>query len=172
MVAAAIWIWLCILLRRRIAQAATTAKSGKTGPDVMLGELDLRGPRRLGLTFAASWNRRYDRLFAGIGPHSVSDLEAAGQGIARYGSDNFGAELRWTRPLPPWFTVYGHADLQWRDYTATHTVSGPSVAQVFAPPGGCAAAGLPPDCVDPAQMPGFAGGLRVAHLGGVLGLGL
>jgi len=31
-VAAAIWIWLCILLRRRIAQAATTASSGKTAP--------------------------------------------------------------------------------------------------------------------------------------------
>jgi hypothetical protein len=142
------------------------------GPDVMLGELDLRGPGWLGLSFAATWNRRYDRLFAGIGPHSDADLEAAGQEAARYGSDNFGAELRWMRPLPPWLTVYGHADLQRRDYTASHTIGGPSVSTVFAPAGGCAAAGLPEDCVDPAQMPGFASGLRIAHLGATLGLGL
>ncbi len=142
------------------------------GPDVMLGELDLRGPRRLGLTFAATWNRRYDRLFAGIGPQSLSELEAAGQTIARYGSDNFGAELRWMRPLPPWFTAYGHADLQARNYTADHVVGGPSVNTVFVPAGGCAAIGLAPGCVDPTQMPGFAGGLRIMHAGATLGVGL
>ena len=142
------------------------------GPDVMLGELDLRSPRRLGLTFAATWNRRYDRLFAGLGPHDATDLQAAGQAVARFGSDNFGAELRWMRPLPRWFTVYGHADLQRRDYTATRVIGGPSVNTVFVPAGGCAAAGLPAGCVDPAQMPGFAGGLRVAHAGATLGLGL
>jgi len=142
------------------------------GPDVMLAELDLRGPRRLGLTFAATWNRRYDRLFAWSGPNSAGDLAAAGLAVARYGSDNFGAELRWLRTLPAWFTVYGHADLQRRDYTASHVVCGPSVSTVFAPPGGCGAAGLPAGCVDPAQMPGFAGGLRVAHAGATLGLGL
>jgi hypothetical protein len=141
------------------------------GPDVMLAELDLRGPRRLGLTFAATWNRRYDRLFAGIGPNGTADLEAAGQQVARYGSDNFGAELRWVRPLPAWLTLYGHADLQRRDYTATHVVGGPSVSTAFAPPGGCAAAGLPADCVDPTQMPGFAEGLRIAHAGATLELG-
>jgi hypothetical protein len=157
----------------RLPAASEVAGQFQTaGPDVMLAELDLRGPRRWGLTLAAIWNRRYDRLFAGIGPHSVDDLEAAGQQAARYGSDNFGAELRWVRPLPRWFTLYGHADLQRRDYTATHVVGGPSVSTVFAPPGGCAAAGLPADCVDPAQMPGFASGLRIAHAGATLGLGL
>ena len=141
------------------------------GPDVMLAELDLRSPRRFGLSFSGIWNRRYDRLFAGIGPNSVADLAAAGQTIARYGSDNTSAELRWTRPLPALLTLYAHTDLQWRDYTSTHVVGGPSVDTVFAPPGGCAAAGLAPDCVDPAQMPGFASGLRVVHAGATLGFG-
>jgi hypothetical protein len=163
---------LRLFYNRLPAGSGVAGQFQTAGPDVMLGQLDLRGPRRLGLSFTASWNRRYDRLFAGIGPHSAADLETAGQEVARYGSDNFGAELRWMRPLPPWFTAYGHADLQWRNYTATHVVGGPSVSEVFAPAGGCATAGLPADCVDPTEMPGFAGGLRVAHLGATLGLGL
>lgn len=142
------------------------------GPDVLYSELDFRAPRRTGLTLVASWSRRYDRLFAGIGPHSVADLNAAGQRVARYGSDNYGAELRWMRVLPRWVTVYGHADVQRRDYTASKVAGGPSVNEVFAPPGGCAAAGLPLGCVDPALLPGFVGGLRLAHAGAAVGLGM
>lgn len=142
------------------------------GPDVLYSELDLRGPRWTGLTLVATWNRRYDRIFAGVGPHSVADLEAVGQGIARYGSDSYAAELRWMRVLPRWLTVYGHADIQRRDYTASRVVSGPSVNTVYAPPGGCAAQGLPLGCVDPALMPGFADGSRLAHAGAAVGLGM
>jgi len=142
------------------------------GPDVLWSELDLRAPAWTGLSLVATWNRRYDRLFAGIGPRSLADLDAAGQQIARYGSDNTAAELRWMRVAARWMTAYAKADVQRRDYTAARVVGGPSVNEVFAPPEGCAALGLPAGCVDPAILPGFAKGLRLAHVGGTLGLGL
>ena len=143
------------------------------GPRVLLGQLDLRGPRPTGLAFTASWNRRDDRLFAGLGPHSVSDLEGLGQGIARYGSDNWGAALRWSRPLPASLVAYAHGDLQRRDYTAANVRGGPPVTDLYGlDPTTCAALGLGSPCVDPAEMPGFAHGLRIAHAGGGLGLGL
>ena len=142
------------------------------GPDVLWSELDVRAPRRIGITLVATWNRRYDRLFAGIGPHSVADLNAAGQQVARYGSDNYAAELRWSRGVARWMTAYGHADVQRRDFTATRVVGGPSVSSVFAPAAGCSALGLAPGCVDPALMPGFATGVRLAHAGGAVAFGL
>jgi hypothetical protein len=143
------------------------------GPRVLFGELDLRAPRRLGLVLSATWNRRDDRLFAGVGPHTTSDLEAMGQGIARFGSDNFGAALRWSRPLPKSLVAYAHGDVQRRDYTAANVNGGPPVTDLYGlDPAGCAAVGLPSPCVDPAQLPGFTRGLRIAHAGGGLGLGL
>lgn len=142
------------------------------GPDVLWSELDLRGPGWTGLTLAATWNRRYDRIFAGVGPRSAGDLAAAGQEIARYGSDNESAELRWMGVVARWMTAYASADVQRRDYTAAKVVGGPSVNEVYAPPGGCASVGLAPGCVDPALLPGFASGVRLAHAGGAVGLGL
>jgi hypothetical protein len=143
------------------------------GPQVMLAELDLRGPQRSGLFFAATWNRRDDRLFAGIGPQSAADLEAAGQGSARYASDNWAATLRWSRQLPMPLTAYGHGDFQRRDYSTAEVHGGPPVTDVYGlAPAGCAALGLPSSCVDPQEMPGFSRGLRLVHAGGGLGVGL
>ena len=48
--------------------AEIAAQFETAGPEVMLGRLDLRSSRRLGLVLSATWNRRDDRLFAGIGP--------------------------------------------------------------------------------------------------------
>src|SRR5688572_30248330 len=65
------------------------------GPDIMIGQLGLRGPDWLGLSLTTAWNRRNDRLFGGVGPNSAADLAASGRDLARYASDNVGAELRW-----------------------------------------------------------------------------
>jgi hypothetical protein len=143
------------------------------GPQVMLAELDLRGPQRAGLLFAATWNRRDDRLFAGIGPNSAADLQAAGQWSARYASDNWAATLSWSRQLPLALTAYGHGDFQRRDYSTAEVNGGLPVTEVFGlSPAGCAALGLPSPCVDPQEMPGFSRGLRLVHAGGGLGFGL
>jgi len=143
------------------------------GSDVMLADLDLRGPSASGLALRLSWNRRDDRLFAGIGPNSTADLEAAGRGQARFASDNLAAELRWSRPLAGPVVGYAHGDLQRRDYSADQVHGGPSVYELFGlPPDGCAALGLAAPCVDPAQLPGFARGMRLVHAGAGLGLGL
>ena len=63
------------------------------GPAAMLAQIGVRGPDWLGLSLVATWNQRHDRLFAGVGPNTEDELEAAGQGRARYGSETLGAEL-------------------------------------------------------------------------------
>jgi hypothetical protein len=130
------------------------------GPSVLYGELQLHGPDRWGLTLDASFNRRDDRLFAGVGPNSASDLAAQGWAAARYGSDIWLAELRWRRPLPavPHLVPTVHGDLQRRDYQADAVRGGPSVVEVFGPA--------------LAELPGFYSGLRMAHAGGGLALDL
>jgi hypothetical protein len=143
------------------------------GPQVMMGRLDLLGPSRYGLALAAMWDRRDDRLFAGLGPNSMAALTAAGLGLARYSSDNFLGELRWSRRLPLHLVAYGHGDLRWRDYGGSTLQDDPSVYDLYGlPAASCAALGLAAPCVDPLQMPGFAHGLRILHAGASLGLGL
>jgi hypothetical protein len=137
------------------------------GPSALIGELDLGGPTRSGLRARAVWNRRDDRLFAGIGPNSEADLAARGQGLARFGSDVLLGELRWSRPLLWRFVAGAHGDLQRRDYRAWGVRGGPSVAELYGTAPTCAAAPTN-DCVDPMQVPGFASGLRVAHAGATL----
>jgi surface antigen Omp85-like protein len=136
------------------------------GSSIMLGEVGLRGPDRSGLSLLATFDRRNDRLFAGVGPRTDADLAAAGEASARYASDNYGAGLRWSRRLLLHLVPEAHADLQRRDYLSSGVTGGPSVADVFgASPAACAARGLATPCVDEAVMPGFARGLRIAHLG-------
>lgn len=143
------------------------------GPEVFLGQLGLRGPDALGLSLLGTWDRRNDRLFSGIGSRDESQLAAAGQGPARYGSDNLGAELRWSRRLPAGLVAQAHGDLQRRTYRTTNVTGGASVAQLYGLPAtDCATSGGPAPCVDDALVPGFDRGLRIAHLGGGLGLDL
>jgi hypothetical protein len=143
------------------------------GPAIMLGQVGLRGPDRSGLSLLATYDRRNDRLFAGTGPRTQTDLIAAGQWSSRYASDNLGAELRWTRRLPLRLVAAAHTDAQRRDYRADGTTGGPSVNQTFGLPAAeCAARGLAPPCVDEEAMPGFNRGLRIAHAGAGLMLDL
>lgn len=147
---------------------------GRTaGQAIVLGQFGLRGPDATGLALLVTYDRRNDRLFAGTGPRTDADLAAAGQGPARYASDNVGAELRWSRRLPLRLVAQAHADAQRRDYRPTDVSGGPPVSEVFgAPAATCAARGLGVPCVDEVQMPGFNGGLRVVHAGGGLVLDL
>jgi hypothetical protein len=136
------------------------------GPSIVLVETRLRTSDRVGLTIGASLNRRDDRLFAGIGPNSAADLQAQGRALARYGSNVWMTELRWSRRLPWRLAADLHGDLQRRDYEADSVNGGPSVATIFGrPPGQCAADGLPAACVDDALVPGFSDGTRIAHAG-------
>jgi len=143
------------------------------GPDVMLGEMVLRGPDRLGLSWSATWNRRNDRMFAGIGPHSEVDLAAAGQGIARYGSNALGTEVHWLRELPWRLALNLRSGYAHRNYQAHDVRVGRPLIEVFgASPEVCAAQGLAAPCVDPAQLPGFYTGMRIFQAGGGLRLDL
>jgi hypothetical protein len=137
------------------------------GPSVLMGELTATGPAPTGLSFRGIANRRDDRLFAGIGALGASDLAARGWSTSRFASDIFSAELRWSRLLPAHFGVVAHGDLERRDYRADGVRAGPSVADVFAlQTPACMTAAAPTNaCVDPALVPGFASGLRLAHAG-------
>jgi hypothetical protein len=138
------------------------------GPAVLLGELSGSGPKWLGLSAHLLANRRDDRLFAGIGSSSNGDLVVMGHGNARFASDIFSAELRWSRPLPAHFVAALHSDLQRRDYRAYGQRGGDSVATLFrlASPACAADMALVNACVDPALVPGFERGLRIVHAGG------
>lgn len=137
------------------------------GPQAILAEALAQGPAWLGLSLRGSWNRRHDRLFAGIGPNTEEQLAARGQGLARYASDNAFAELRWSRELATGLMVAVHTDLTRHDFSAASVTGGSSVAAVYGlSPDACAQVGLPGSCVDPNVLPRFDRGLRVAH-GGV-----
>ena len=143
------------------------------GPSIVHGEVGLRGPERYGLSLLATYDRRNDRLFAGVGPRTEADLVAVGETPSRYGSDNLGAVLHWSRRIPFHFVPQAHADVQRRDYRATDVNGGPSVAETFGLPADqCAARGLAAPCVDDAAMPGFNHGLRLVRAGGGLMLDL
>lgn len=137
------------------------------GPSVLMGELTARGPTSTGVSFRGIANRRDDRLFAGIGALGASGLAAMGWSTSRFASDIFSAELRWSKVVPAHFRLGAHSDLQRRDYQADGVRGGTSIAEVFARPTAvCMTETIPTNaCVDPAQAPGFASGLRVAHAG-------
>jgi hypothetical protein len=158
--------------RRLPGEGTSVGASFQTdGPSVLMGELTATGPSATGLAFRGVANRRDDRLFAGIGALGSSDLAAMGWSTSRFASDIFSAELRWSKLLPAHFGVVAHGDVERRDYRADGVRGGPSVAEVFArETPECTAAVTPTNaCVDPALVPGFASGLRLAHAGaGVL----
>jgi hypothetical protein len=155
------------------AGSKLVARAHTGGPSAYLGELSVQGPTALGLRARASWNRRHDRLFGGIGPASLEQLQAGGRGLARYASDNTQAELAWSRALPWQFTGTLTGDLQRRDYGGDGVRGGVSVVDRFGlSPEACALQGLPAGCLDPDQLAGFERGLRLAHAGGALALHL
>jgi hypothetical protein len=136
------------------------------GPSVILAQLQLRGPSWTGLALDAAFDRRHDRLFAGLGPQTETELDARGEELARYGSDILDAHLRWSRRIDRRLLAIVHGDIQRREYESNDIRGGPSVADVFnLSPAGCAAIGVLAPCVDPAQMPGFYQGLKLARLG-------
>jgi hypothetical protein len=153
------------------SEGSGVAASFQTGgPAILIGSLDVGGPRWTGLSLHGIFNRRDDRYFAGIGPLTSRDLQANGWEPSRYSSDIFLAEPRWTKRLSARFLLSVHADLQRRDYRADDVRGGPSIADVFRTPSPACQATTPPvnACVDPALVPGFQTGLRVAHEGATL----
>ena len=132
------------------------------GPDVLLGEVSLRGPPSIGLELGASWNRRRDRLYAGIGP-----AERGGAGGGRAGASpatrptSAASACDWTSPRARVIRLERGQRFEWRNYDANDVRRGPSVAALFgAPPDACAARGVAAPCVDPLLVPGFDGGGR------------
>jgi hypothetical protein len=159
--------------RRLPAGSEVMTRFRTAGPAAMLAQIGLQGPDRWGLSLLATWNRRHDRLFAGIGPNTEGDLAAGGQGRARYASDALGAELLWSRRLPGPFVARARSGFERRDRSATDVRGGSSVAEVYGlPPETCAARALPTPCVDEAEVPGFYRGLRIARAGAGLTLDL
>ena len=160
---------------RRLPGAGSGAelKFLTAGPDVMVADIGVRGPDRLGLSGSATWNRRNDRLFAGVGPNTDADLAAAGRGVARYGSDNLATELRWFRQLPGRLAVQLRGDYLHRNYQGHDVRTGFAAIDVYgASPEVCAAQGLAAPCVDASQLPGFYTGMRLVHAGTGLMLNL
>lgn len=147
--------------------AAIAAGFQTAGGAALIGEVHVAGPSWSGMKARFVWNHRSDRLFAGIGPNSEAELAAKGQGLARFGSDALLTELRWARRLPWQFVAAAHGDVQRRDYWAAGVRGGPSVAQLYGTDPACAAAPTNA-CVDPALLPGFATGLRIAHAGATM----
>jgi len=132
------------------------------GQNVLLGEVSLRGPPRTGLDLAASWSRRRDRLYAGIGPASEAELAAMGRGIARYAADIGRLGLRWTSPRERVIRLDAGSDFEWRNYDGNDVRNGPPVTALFgAPADACAASGVAAPCVDPLLVPGFDIGRRL-----------
>jgi hypothetical protein len=153
------------------AGSQLAARFVTAGEPVVFGEVTVDPPTATGLTFTASYDHRRDRLFAGNGPNTKSELDAEGLGLGRFGSNIEKVHGGWIRRLPLHLRLLAHADVQKRDYEADHVRGGPSVAELYGLPGAeCAALGLSVPCVNVAEMPGFYQGLRVVHAG--VGLGV
>jgi hypothetical protein len=127
--------------------AALTTRLLTAGPSTFRGELAVRGPDWLGLEARVSWNRRPDRLYAGLGARRDGDLAAAGQGLGRYAADALSAEADWARELVPALQLDLAGDLVRRRFS-TDGVRGTALDAYY----------------DPATIPGFVSGDRLAHL--------
>jgi hypothetical protein len=160
-----------VFYRRLPGEGTELSARAVGGLKVLIGQLQLRLPTFTGLTVSGTYEHRGDRLFAGIGPNSESDLQARGQTLARYSSDILRGDVVWFRALPGRLYALVHGDVQRRDYGSTDVRgSGPSVAEAFGlPPAECMTLGRSSPCVNPAEMPGFYAGQRMAHGGLSLG---
>ena len=153
------------------SEAGFRVRAGFSG--ALLAEVGVQGPARLGLHLRGAWQRRYDRLFAGIGPATDAELAAQGRDEARYAADTWLAELGWAPPLAGRWSLGLFGQVDRRQYDADRVVGGPPLTEVFGlPPGDCAALGLSPGCADPALVPGFNRELRLVRAGGVAALAL
>jgi hypothetical protein len=157
----------------RLPGGSESLVRGRTaGPDVIFVEGRLRLPPAWGLSFGAGWNRRRDRLFAGIGPESRNDPGAPGHAISRYAADIGVVDATWSSPGGRVLQTELGADFEWRNYESDQVRAGPSIAEVYgAPSGSCAARGLAEPCVDPTAVPGFDA-RRVARQRGRIALDL
>jgi hypothetical protein len=143
------------------------------GPGIIVTRLHFRTLARMGLNVDASWVKRDDYIFAGIGPNSEEALEASGRGLARYGSSALAAEARWSHWLPARLFVLLRGDVLGRSYQDGSVRGGPPVSTFYAlPSADCMAMALPASCISPSEMPGFETGLRLVRGGGGLGLDL
>jgi hypothetical protein len=132
------------------------------GPDVIFTEARLTVP--LGFTLDGGWNRRRDRLFAGIGPQSRHDPTDSGHEITRYAADIGYGNLTWATPKHRLLQAELGAGAEYRDYNSSDVRGGPSVTEFYgAPPATCAALGLPAPCVDPLLVPGFDSNRRLVR---------
>jgi hypothetical protein len=120
---------------------------------VFRAEISARGPRRFGLILGAFWDRRDDRLFAGVG--NVPD-GAPPPIQARYRGDIYRTEALWYTPGASPLSLILRAGVEGREYDPDDVRGGPSVALAYgAPAATCAMLGLPSPCTDPALVPGF-----------------
>ena len=120
----------------------------------------MHGPTWLGLSVVGMWDRRDDRIFAGIGVQPVDNPNVK----ARYGGDIYKVEAMWVAPRAGPLAVELRSGAEGRNYHSTDVRGGPSVAVAYgAPPETCAALGVPSPCTDPAQVPGFYGGRRLLY---------
>ena len=155
-------IGLGIFYRRlRDPGSEVSARFRVGSTDVWRIEGGLHGPDWMGLSIGAFWDRRDDRIFAGIGVQPVDAPNVR----ARYGGDIYKVEATWVPPRrtgPVAFQLRAGAD--GRNYHSNDVRGGPSVALAYgAAPETCAALGVPSPCADPAQMPGFYGGRRLLY---------
>jgi hypothetical protein len=144
-----------MLFYRRLPDPTSelTARFRAGNTHVMHGELALRGPHWLGLIIGGLFDRRDDRIFAGIGyppPGAPAPVES------RYRGDIYRAEALWFTPGGGPLTLILRAGFETRRYATDDVRGGPSIATVYgASPASCAALGVPFPCTDPAQVPGF-----------------
>jgi hypothetical protein len=150
------------LFYRRLPEpeSGATARFRVGSAQIWRVEVGLSGPRRLGLSLGAFWDRRNDRIFAGIGdpPPDVQPVRA------RYRGDIYRVEALWVAPRMGPLSLVLRTGAEGRGYHPEDVRGGPSIAVAYgAPPESCAARGLPSPCVDPLQVPGFDIGRRLLY---------
>ena len=97
------------------------------GPNIVHAEVSARGPHWLGLILGAMWDRRDDRLYAGIGNPAPGAPEPV---QARYRGDIYRAEALWYSAQGPLLLTL-RTGVEGREYDADDVRGGPSVADAY-----------------------------------------